>query len=183
MRRSSAALRRFLSRTLLQENVFLFLLAARWFSLVPPFIALWWRPVNNALPLLVFGCALAINALLSLRHQKIDRYVLRYPILLGVDMVCVAAFLGLTGGAASPYFFYALTPILAAAFFFSLRGGFLAALGFSPLYLLAVSWPQMAGAPEVGERDAVAISMQVFAIYATGLIFGFHKFHLQFRRS
>lgn len=175
MRRSPAALRRFLTRTIYQENVFLFLLAARWLSLVPPFIALWWRPVNDAFPIVVFGCALAINALLSFRHQKIDRYVMRHPVLLGADMMCVAAFLGLTGGAASPYFFYALTPILAAAFFFSLRGGFLAALSFSPLYLLAVSWPQMAGAPEVGQRDAVAMAMQLFAIYATGLVFGYQS--------
>ncbi|MCA9991595.1 MAG: hypothetical protein KDE29_11400, partial [Anaerolineales bacterium] len=69
------------------------------------------------------------------------------PWLLLVDLLLVAGFMALTGGWRSPYYLYALNPLLAAAFFFRLRGALLATTTFLPLYGAASLLDSMAGGP------------------------------------
>jgi hypothetical protein len=132
--------------------MFLSLLLGRWLVLLPPAVTLLHEQQNPARNTWVFAAALASNVMLSLWHRDINRYLVRHPWLLGLDMALVATCIALTGGTRSPYFFYATTPLLAASFFFKIRGGMLAAMIFTPLYLGAVFFAlNMAG----GEFDDV----------------------------
>jgi signal transduction histidine kinase len=108
--------------------------------------------------------------MLSLWHRDINRFLVRHPWLLGLDMALVATYIALTGGTRSPYFFYATTPLLAASFFFKIRGGMLAAMIFTPLYLGAVffAW-NMAG----GGFDDVDAFSEVLSFYGIALVFGY----------
>ena len=66
LRRRISPVRRWLTRVVLEEDVFLFLLGARWFSLLPPLFALLWRPEIAPLPWALFFVAIAVNLALNL---------------------------------------------------------------------------------------------------------------------
>ncbi|RMF29203.1 MAG: GAF domain-containing sensor histidine kinase [Chloroflexi bacterium] len=123
-----------------QQRVFLFLVAYRWASLLP---ALWvFHPPNQGgeAPMLLPGVlALAAGITLSVTifHRRLNRLLIRHPHILGADMVLAAAILGVSGGAHSPYYLYALSPLLAGAFFFQMRGAVVSAAAFTPFFLLA----------------------------------------------
>ncbi len=123
-----------------QQRVFLFLVAYRWASLLP---ALWvFHPRNPDAPIPLAGIlALAAGITLSVTvfHRRLNRLLIRHPYILGADMVLAAAILGVSGGAHSPYYLYALSPLLAGAFFFQMRGAIAAAAAFTPLFLLATA--------------------------------------------
>lgn len=54
---------------------------------------------------------------------------------MGIDLLFCAFILAVSGGSRSPYYLYALSPLLAGAFFFQMRGALTAAASFTPLYL------------------------------------------------
>jgi len=123
-----------------QQRVFLFLVAYRWASLLP---ALWvFHPPNQSgeAPMLlpsVLALAAGITLSVTVFHRRLNRLLIRHPYILGADMALAAAILGVSGGAHSPYYLYALSPLLAGAFFFQMRGAIAAAAAFTPLFLLA----------------------------------------------
>ncbi len=123
------------------RRVFLFLVAYRWASLLP---ALWLlRPERDTAfthisPVPVLAVAAGITLLITVFHRPLNRLLLERPYLLGIDMLFVAGLLAISGTTHSPYYLYALSPLLAAAFFFQMRGALIAAGAFTPLYLLAL---------------------------------------------
>ena len=122
-----------------ESNVFLFLLGYSWLSLLPPGLALLLSPSQSMVPLLVFAVALTHNLLLGLFHPRLNRLVQSRPVSFSLDLIFAAAFIAFTGGTHSPYYLFALGPILAAAFFFQMRGGLITASVFGLFYLLAVA--------------------------------------------
>ena len=116
------------------RRIFAFLVLFRWFCLVPPLIALYFDK-NNAISLIVLLSALGSNVLISLFSQQLNRRLQVHPWLLLVDLGLTAVFITFTGGWQSPYYLYALNPLLAAAFFFQVRGAIGAMTAFLPLYL------------------------------------------------
>lgn len=177
------------------ESIFLFLLATRWIALIPPALALlrstlW--PLGEVSPLtpasmlasmppsnlgwILFITALASNLLLSWLHPRLNIWLTRRPYLLGLDMALMTGILMFSGGTASPYFFFAVSPLLASAFFFQIRGGLLAALCFIPLYLLAcVISSQRLGWPfDVSEAEA-----EIAGIFGIAIIMGYPSLLLQ----
>ncbi|MHB8620891.1 MAG: GAF domain-containing sensor histidine kinase, partial [Chloroflexota bacterium] len=74
------------------------------------------------------------NAVPSLFHRQLNRLVVEYPLLFLADLAFSAFLIGASGGARSPYYLYALGPLLAAGLFFEVEGGLLAAGVFSVLY-------------------------------------------------
>lgn len=162
--------RRWMAHLVEQENVFLLLLATRWLSLLPPAIALFLPHRGKLLPLLVFIAAIGSNLLLSLFHPQLNRVLKRQPLALGFDLVLVVTFIALTGGTESPYSFYALTPMLAAAFFFYIRGGLLAVSAIIPVYLLGVWFSHSV----MGDKlDVVEAIGRILNSYLITLIFAF----------
>ncbi|MDP1545110.1 MAG: sensor histidine kinase [Anaerolineales bacterium] len=118
------------------NRVFVFLIIYRWASLVPVFFVLTAGNAPLISPLWALFIALATNVFISIYNHRLNTFVLDYPILLGVDILFSAALLSISGGTNSPYYLFALSPLLAGAFFFQVRGALLASLLFTPLYIL-----------------------------------------------
>ena len=119
-----------------------FLLVYRWVSLVP---ALWLfvsttGPVTpNAASVALLVLATSITLIVTITENFFNDYsALRTPFLLGLDLLFMAMLLALSGAGSSLYTFHALSPLLAGAFFFQLRGAFLAASVFSIFYLVTL---------------------------------------------
>jgi signal transduction histidine kinase len=123
-----------------REDLFVYILVYRWFSLVPPLLAMlpglqsagWlsWR---------VFPLAAGHNIFITLFHPWLNQAVIQHPLLLGVDVLFCAALIALSGGVTTPYYLYALSPLFAAGLFFRIRGGVLAAAGMSLSYGLMMA--------------------------------------------
>jgi signal transduction histidine kinase len=149
-----------------EHDIFLFLLGYRWLSLLPVGLALWLVPApvgNDALVLLI---ALADNLLLTVFHPRINRLVRQIPIVLGIDLLLVAIFISLTGGTASPYYLYALCPLLAAAFFFQLRGGVTTAFALTLFYTLVLT----ANSASIDLQRALT---QIISFFLIAILFGY----------
>src|SRR5512142_1434720 len=105
------------------DHPFVFLVTFRWAALLP---ALWMLVTGGAQlgtwQLWILGAALAVNLAITLANRWLNRWVVRYPPLLGLDLLFMGAILALSGGAHSPYYLYALSPLLAGAFLFQMRG-------------------------------------------------------------
>lgn len=150
------------------QRIFRLLVLYRWLSLVPPLLALVWQrsvePVQGAALLL----AAAANLAITLFAESLNRLLRAHAVLLAVDLLLVTLLVGLTGGAASPYYFYALSPLLAAAFFFQWRGALLAVAALLPLYFVAV----VLGAPG-GDVDWLAVGGNVSGFVLIAGAFGY----------
>lgn len=153
--------------------MFLFLVAYRWASLLP---ALWLlqprgdTQLVSVSPGLVLSIAAGSTLLITAFHRPLNRLLIERPLLLGVDMLFAAGLLTVSGGTHSPYYLYALSPLLAAAFFFQLRGALAAAGTFTPLYLLALV---------IGQRlyaispEPEALFTQLASIWLMAILFGY----------
>jgi signal transduction histidine kinase len=104
-------------------------------------------------PGLVLAIAAGVTLLITASHRALNHLLTERPYLLGVDMLFAAGLLAVSRSTHSPYYLYALSPLLASAFFFQVRGALVAAGTFTPLYLLALAASQRLSAipaePEV----------------------------------
>lgn len=121
------------------SRVFPFLVAFRWASLIPALLLLLQQKDLDVPPLLpphwTFLIALLANVIISLFNRPLNRLVVERPLFMGVDLVFCAFVLTVSGGSRSPYYLYALSPLLAGAFFFQMRGALGTASSFTILYL------------------------------------------------
>jgi signal transduction histidine kinase len=158
-------------------QVFRFLLLFRWLALVPALV-LWLAPGfaghQPASTPWVLALLALFNGMITLAHHPLNRLLRRFPLLLGLDLVLAAGVIALTGGITSALYFYALAPILAAAFFFGLRGGLLAAAAFTPLYGLAIMAGDRRGAGLAPSAIGLPfVLLQLFTLYGIGILFGY----------
>lgn len=169
--------RHFPSDNVTDDNqVFRFLLMFRWASLLPV-VVLWLSPGLTvarppALPWVLLLLTLS-NAVITVKYRVLNRLLQRFPPLLGLDLLLAAFALALTGGVTSPFFFHVLSPILIAAFFFGLRGGFLAAITFTPLYGLAILGSSYEETGLSSPSFILHVFTQLFIIYSIGIVFGY----------
>ena len=149
------------------NRVFSFLVAYRWASLIPGLLALGFGGQADQVisPVWVFGIAFLANLFLSLTNQTLNRMVIEHPGLISVDLVFSAGMLAVSGGAHSPYYLYALSPLLAGAFFFQMRGALGVSAVFTPLYLI--------GGLISPERDVVIMISQVAGIWLIPILFAY----------
>ena len=82
--------------------------------------------------------AILVNIAISFFASPLNHALKKQPWVLVFDLVFVAGLLALTGGWHSPFYLYVLSPLLAAAFFFQVRGALTAVTLFLPLYFAAV---------------------------------------------
>lgn len=148
------------------NRVFVFLVIFRWASLLP---ALFTLGTTDALihPLLVLALALAINGIVALFNRPLNRMVVEKPALLSIDLLFSAFILAISGGSHSPYFLYALSPLLAGAFFFQLRGALTTSLLFTILYSLAITYPAQPPA------DPTVLATQFAGIWVLPILFAY----------
>ncbi len=148
------------------NRVFIFLVIFRWVSLIPALLML---GKTNALihPLLVLALALAINGIVALFNRPLNRMVIEKPIFLSIDLLFSAFILAISGGSHSPYYLYALSPLLAGAFFFQVRGALTASLLFTPLFIFANTYnPQT-------PSDVIVMATQLSGIWLLPLLFAY----------
>jgi signal transduction histidine kinase len=118
------------------SRVFSFLVLFRWASLLPGLLTLGIasQPDQFLPPVWVLGIALLANLFISLASRPLNQLVNDHPILIGIDLLFSAGLLAVSGGTHSPYYLHALSPLLAGAFFFQMRGALATAAVFTVLY-------------------------------------------------
>ncbi len=155
-----------LARATEERHIFNYLLGYRWLSLLPPFLALFLAPAPDVLLQRVLFVAVVDNLVLTLFHPRVNRWVKRRPVTLAVDLATVALFVALSGGTASLFFLYALSPLLAAAFFFRLRGALAAASTLTLFYAAALA---VTAAPV----DLLHALAQIISFFLIAILFGY----------
>jgi len=144
-------------------------MAFRWASLIPALLTLsaenQHQPDQLLPPILVFGIALFANLFISLANRQLSQLVIEYPAFTGFDLIFSAGILAISGGSHSPYYLYALSPLLAGAFFFQIRGALIASLVFTPLYLI--------GSYLNSQTDAIALITQLSGIWLIPVLFAY----------
>ncbi|MBV6396984.1 MAG: hypothetical protein HFACDABA_02588 [Anaerolineales bacterium] len=152
------------------DRVFVFLVVFRWAALLPALLTLRVTP-SFIPPLSALLAASLVNLAISFFHTRLNRLVVARPLLIGVDLLFAASLLTLSGGSRSPYFLYALSPLLASAFFFQMRGALISAGIFTPLYFLADLLAHRFSDGQTGE--AIAIATQLAAIWLIPALFAY----------
>ncbi len=118
------------------KRILRLLILYRWLSLAPPLVFMFFslpRVPELSYWLLALLVAAALNGAITLFSRQLNENLRSHPWLLFIDIFLVSSLLAVTGGFNSPYYLYALNPLLAAAFFFRLRGSVIATTVFLPL--------------------------------------------------
>lgn len=125
-----------------RRRIFRLLVLYRWISLIPPLIYVFVAFSNSGddflRAVLALLTAVGLNTVISLFPNQLNSALQRRPWLLLIDLFVIANLMATTGGWRSPYYLYALNPLMVAAFFFELRGALLATSVFVPIYLLSI---------------------------------------------
>lgn len=120
------------------RRIFRLLILYRWISLIPPLLFIVLAQQNQRQLFILFAISLLPNSIITIYSSQLNRWVKRHPWLLLADFIVVASFIGFSGGSQSPYYLYALSPLIAAGFFFHLRGAIWATTLFLPLYTTVI---------------------------------------------
>jgi signal transduction histidine kinase len=148
-----------------ENRVFIFLVIFRWLSLIPVFFALGERNTILA-PVPVFFLALLVNGAVSIFNRQLNKIVLDHPAFLSADLLFFAFILAVSGGSHSPYYLYALSPLLAGAFFFQVRGALVTSLLFTPLYVFANTF-------NLQSSDSIVLATQLAGIWLFPILFAY----------
>lgn len=153
------------------DRVFAFLVIFRWASLIPALLTLNAKSGGGQpLPALwTLGIALLVNLIISIFHRPLNKLVLDRPAALGLDLIFSAGLLFVSGGTRSPYFLYALSPLLAGAFFFQLRGALISAAFFTPFYLAVLHFNVSDGVSAITQLAGIWLIPILFAYPASML--------------
>jgi len=118
------------------RHVFRLLVLYRWISLIPPLVWLF-TTEDTARLIVALAAAMIANLFITFFPSQLNAAVRQRPLLLLVDFIFCAALTAFSGGWNTPYYLYAFSPLLAAAFFFELRGALLSASGMAILFVAA----------------------------------------------
>jgi len=155
------------------ERVFPVLVAYRWAALLPALLVLTSNNQPNApefpsvLSTLVI--AIAANLIITTFNRPLNKLVVEYPFAMGIDLLFSAGMLAVSGGYHSPYYLYALSPLLAGAFFFQVRGAIVGSIAFTPLYLLANSLGTQIGST----TDTITLLTQLAGIWLIPILLAY----------
>jgi signal transduction histidine kinase len=129
------------------QRIFLFLVGYRWASLIPTLWLVLHPSENEAAFHLGWVLVVAgVNTMLiTLFHRPLNQRLLKQPFLLGIDLFFSAGLLAVSGGSSSPFYLYALSPLLAGAFFFQFKGALVVTTAFTPLFWLALRFSNQFG--------------------------------------
>ena len=155
-------------QSIFQANqVFTFLVIFRWASLLPAALTLTATTETPPLPpLAVFTIVILANVFVSVFNRRLNQLVADFPIAMGIDLAFSAFILAASGGSHSPYYLYALSPLLAGAFFFQMRGAVTASAVFTPLYLAGTYFSEQ-------PLDGVTSLTQLAGIWLFPILFAY----------
>jgi signal transduction histidine kinase len=149
------------------NRVFIFVIVFRWASLLPALFTLTVENKTILPPPAAFTIALLANLFVSIFNRLLNKMVIKYPAFLGVDILFSAFILAISGGSHSIYYLYAISPLLAGAFFFQVRGAFVAVLLFTPLYIFANMFNSQT------PPDNIALATQLAGIWLIPVLFAY----------
>lgn len=115
---------------------FRLLVIFRWVSLLPAVFLIGSAAADSwrASPALLLTAAAAVNLFVTLAARRLNRLLLAHPWVLLLDLAFSFGLAWASGGGDGPFYLYSLSPLVAAAFFFQLPGGLLAAASYTALY-------------------------------------------------
>ncbi len=150
------------------NRIFLFLVIFRWASLIPALLTLNHDNDQNILsPFAALTAVIIVNTTISIFNRRLNQLVMEYPLTLGADLLFSALILAVSGGSHSPYYLYALSPLLAGAFFFQVRGALFTSLVSTPLYLIsAYFYPSQSS-------DGIVLTTQLAGIWLFPILFAY----------
>ena len=123
------------------SRVFPVLVAYRWAALLPAFIVIADNSHKNSpdifSPISALSIAILANIFITIFNRPLNQFVIDHPFAVGIDLLFCGGLIAVSGGYHSPYYLYALSPLLAGAFFFQVRGAIAVSLAFTPFYFLA----------------------------------------------
>src|SRR6266508_1996868 len=155
------------------SRVFPVLVAYRWASLLPALLVLTDKSHTNSpeflFPIRALVIAILANIIITVFNRPLNKLVLQYPFTIAFDVFFSAGLLAISGGYHSPYYLYALSPLLAGAFFVQMRGAILVSLIFTPLYILANSL----GIQSNSICDSVMLMTQLAGIWLIPILFAY----------
>jgi len=150
------------------NRIFLFLVIFRWASLIPAFLTLNQNGSQSVLsPLAVLIIVVLGNTVISIFNRTLNQLVVDHPYTMGLDLLFSAFILTVSGGTDSPYYLYALSPLLAGAFFFQARGALLVSAIFTPLYLFSNFFQP------AQESDSILLITQLAGIWMFPILFAY----------
>src|SRR6266542_2456848 len=154
------------------SRIFTFLLAFRWAALILGLLTLGIAYQSGQLlsPIFVFSVALIANLFISLANRQLNQLVIDHPTFIGIDLLFSAAILAVSGGFHSPYYLYALSPLLAGAFFFQMRGALSVSAVFTPLYLMG---NYLNSQTMIAQTDIVTITSQLAGVWLIPILFAY----------
>jgi len=154
------------------NRIFAFLVIFRWASLLPALLTLSVanRSEQFPHPVIILSIALLANLFISLTHRRLNQLVIDHPALISIDLLFSAVVLALSGSSHSPYYLYALSPLLAGAFFFQMPGALTASLVFTPLFLLGSYMNSQIGS---AQTDLIVLTTQLAGIWLIPILFAY----------
>lgn len=148
------------------NRVFVFLVMFRWVSLLPALLTLAVDDKNTLHLFAVFAIVFFLNLFVSIFNQPLNKLVEKHPAFLGLDVLFSAFILAVSGGSHSPYYLYALSPLLAGAFFFQVRGAVIVSIVFTPLYFFANTFA-------ASSSDIITLTTQLAGIWLFPILFAY----------
>src|SRR6266508_1829112 len=147
-----------------------FLVSFRWASLIPALLTLDHNNEQVLLsPWIVFGIAVLANAIISVFNRRLNQLLSDHPFAMGIDLLFSAGILAVSGGSHSPYYLYALSPLLAGAFFFQIQRALIGSLVFTPLYLISI-YLNVQTTPSL---DTIALFTQLVGVWLIPILFAY----------
>jgi signal transduction histidine kinase len=155
------------------SRVFPVLVAYRWASLLPAVIVLADKSYKDSPeflpPIWALLIAIFANAIITIFNRSLNQLVIDHPVTIGLDLFFCAAIVAISGGYHSPYYLYALSPLLAGAFFFQARGAIAGSLVFTFLFILAGTF----GMRVNSTIDSGALMSQLAGLWLIPILFAY----------
>lgn len=153
-----------------RSRFFRLLVIYRWVSLMPALLFLAASIDEGLVPAeIILALAVIGNLFVTFGAGRLRDLLVRYPWILLADLVFSVGLLLFSGGGAGPYFMYSFSPLLAAAFFFQVRGGLVASGVYSLLFLIDL-FLISSGPPAIG--DAIRWTTQIAGVWLVPTVVG-----------
>lgn len=160
------------------RKVSLLLFAFRWIALGVAFLFIYQEPKQSGLNYVtsyqIISVTFFYTVLVSYFYGKgLQNFNLLAKALVIVDTLFCGFLVWITSSPSSPFFLYAFSPILTAAFFFKMSGGFSAAATISFLYLGGLAANQYSLTKIIEGRKAGDLITNILAFFLVAIFFSY----------